>query len=217
MKAPSYDLRPTTLAEVTALCAAPHGYGGAGGAATYAFAVVEGGRVVAAYSWQPPPPGAARAVCPEAPAGVLALSRMVAVPREERDLRHVSTPLRRQMRLLIDRGRWPVLVTYSDEGQGHTGHVYRCSGWTATTRTKNPYFVNAQGVRTSIYSNGKHGTRALTRGGHTTLQRWEHWACERGAADAHMDAAGWRRHPIPGKCWRSGNQAYAWVRLEGDE
>jgi len=79
--------------------------------------------VVAAYAWQPPPPGASRAVCPEAPEGVLALSRMVAVPRDERRLQHVSTPLRRQMRVLIDRGRWPVLVTYSDEGQGHTGNA----------------------------------------------------------------------------------------------
>lgn len=34
----------------------------------------------------------------------------------------VSKPLRRQMRVEIDRGRWPVLITYSDEGQGHTGH-----------------------------------------------------------------------------------------------
>lgn len=126
MRAPSYDLRPVPRADVAALCAAHHGYGGAGHAVTYAWGVVEGGRVIAAYAWQPPPPGAARAVCPEAPTGVLALSRMVAVPRDERRLRHVSTPLRRQMRVLIDRGRWPVLVTYSDEGQGHTGHDYRC-------------------------------------------------------------------------------------------
>jgi hypothetical protein len=33
------------------------------------------------------------------------------------------------MNVLIDRTRWPVLVTYSDIGQGHTGHVYKCSGW----------------------------------------------------------------------------------------
>jgi tRNA U34 5-carboxymethylaminomethyl modifying GTPase MnmE/TrmE len=59
-----------------------------------------------------------------------------ALPREERRLRHISKPLKRQMRDLIDRTRWPVLVTYSDEGQGHLGHVYKCSGWQKTTRKR---------------------------------------------------------------------------------
>lgn len=31
---------------------------------------------------------------------------------------------------LIDRDRWPILVTYADEGQGHTGAIYEASGWT---------------------------------------------------------------------------------------
>ena len=60
MIAPAYDLRPCTLADVRALCAAHHGYGSAGNVAVYAFGVFEGGRLVAAYAWQPPPPGAAR-------------------------------------------------------------------------------------------------------------------------------------------------------------
>ena len=94
---------------------------------------------------------------------MLALSRMVAVPREKRELRHISKPLRVQMRRRIDRTRWPVLVTYSDEGQGHTGHVYKCSGWQATERTRRPTFEDAQGRRQSSYSNGKHGGRDLVR------------------------------------------------------
>lgn len=112
-------------------------------------------------AWQPPPPGAASAVCPEAPFGALALSRMVALPRSERALRHISKPLRQQMRRLIDRTRWPVLVTYSDEGQGHTGHVYKCSGWTPTVRSHRPIRETVDGARASSYSNGKHGGREL--------------------------------------------------------
>jgi hypothetical protein len=209
---PSYDLRACGLGVVRELCERFHGYGGAGSNATYAFAVIEDERVVAAFAWQPPPPGAAKSVCPEAPYAVLALSRMVAVPREDRKLRHISRPLRRQMRSLIDRGRWPVLVTYSDEGQGHTGHVYKCSGWEKTTRRRRPTFSDEQGRRVSSYSCGVHDIGELVRGGRVWIQRWEHWACERGQAAKWVETHGWRRVPRPGRRWASGNQAYAWVR-----
>lgn len=212
---PSFDMRLCDLEAVSALVGEHHGYGSIGAASVYAFAVYEDGRVVAAYAWQPPPPGAAKAVCPEAPGGVLALSRMVAVPRAERRLRHVSKPLRQQMRREIDRGRWPVLITYSDNGQGHTGHVYKCSGWEKTTLARRPFYLNAEGKRASSYSNGKHGGRALTRGGVTQIQRWEHWICARGAAARWMEAAGWRRVPMVGRRWRSGNQAHKWVNTTG--
>lgn len=215
MKAPSYDLRRCSIGVVQDLCVRYHGYGGAGNLAVYAFAVYEGGRPVAAYAWQPPPPGAARSACPEQPSAVLALSRMVAVPRGQRELNHVSKPLRRQMRQLIDRHRWPVLATYHDEGQGHTGHVYQCSGWQKTRRTRTPVY-EIDGVRVSSYSAGRHRTKGKERAGHTYIQRWEHWACDRGAVAEHMAAGGWRRVPVPGKTWRSGSQAYTWEQVSND-
>ena len=207
----SYAMRPCSLDDVRALCMRYHGYASVGNNATYAFGVYEAAKMVAGYLWQPPPPGAARSVCPEAPQAVLALSRMVALPRLERELNHVSKPLRRQMRVEIDRGRWPVLVTYHDEGQGHTGHVYKCSGWLPTKRSRRPVFETADGARASSYSNGRSGGRKLQRAGWTHVQRWEHWACERGAARAYMEHAGWIRVPIPGKTWRSGNPAHTYV------
>lgn len=208
----TFVLQVVSMKVVHELCQRYHGYGGAGGSSTYAFAVFEDGRPVAAYAWQPPPPGAAKNVCPEAPYAVLALSRMVACPRSERALKHISKPLREQMKERIDRGRWPVLVTYSDEGQGHTGYVYQCSGWEKTLRSKANVYVNEDGQRTSSYSNGKSGGRDLTRGGHTMIQRWEHWKCARGEADVWMDSFGWEREEIPGRYWKSGNQAYRYVR-----
>jgi hypothetical protein len=211
---PAFDLRPCSLETVRDLCVRFHGYGSAGENATYAFAVYEDGDAVAAYVWQPPPPGAARSACPESPGGVLALSRMAAVPRDERRLRHISKPLRRQMVKLIDRGRWPVLLTYSDEGQGHTGHVYKCSGWAKTRRVLRPYFETADGKRASSYSNGRHGSRVLTRAGRTWMQRWEHWACERGEALSWMASHGGRRVALPGRVWRSGNQAHTWRHFD---
>jgi len=213
----SCDIRPCDLVAVAALVGKYHGYGSMGNSSTYAFAVYEDGVPVAGFSWQPPPPGAAKSVCPEAPGGVLALSRMVAVPRAQRRLRHISKPLRRQMRALIDRGRWPVLVTYSDEGQGHTGHVYKCSGWQKTVRRKAPFFLDPDGNRASSYSSGRHVLRNLTRGGTTVIQRWEHHACPRGTAAEWMAAHGWRRVPLRGRSWKSGNQAFKWVRCTGGD
>lgn len=199
------------LNTVRTLCEQFHGYRSAGGVAAYCFSVVEGNDVVAAYSWQPPPPGAAASVCPEAPAGVLSLSRMVAVPKDQRQLAHVSKPLRIQMRRLVDRGRWPVLVTYSDEGHGHTGHVYKCSGWEKTTRKRVSVLTFADGSRASRYSNGKTGGRDLVCAGSTWIQRWEHWICPRGQAAAWMADHGWRRVPT-GRKYRSGADAFRWEK-----
>ena len=207
-----FDLRRARREEVLSLFERFHGYRSLGRMAVYLFAVYEDGAPVAAFSWQPPPPGAAVSVCPEAPAGVLALSRMVATPRATRRLRHISKPLRAQMRRLIDRGRWPVLLTYSDASLGHTGHVYKCSGWEKTTTAIVPFFENASGQRQSRYANGETGSRGdLLKAGVTTIQRWEHWVCERGRAAEWMSAHGWKREPIDGKRWASGNQAYRWV------
>jgi hypothetical protein len=231
---PDYVIRKCPLEEVRELCRKYHSYGGAGGMATYAFGVYEGQRMVAGYTWQPPPPNSAKSTCPGAPYAVLALSRMAAVPRDERELNHVSRPLRHQMKHLIDRTRWPVLVTYSDEGEGHTGHVYKCSGWTRTVRKKAPVYVDENGVRKSRYADGQNASSKLTRSGTTMLQRWEHWirehddvtksswspGCPPSSGEMRpVDAAewvarhGWRRVLIPGKTWSSGAPAARWQRV----
>lgn len=206
-----HHLRHCDLSGVRELFRDHHGYGDAGGISTYCFGVFENDAPIAAYVWQPPAFGAAKSTCREAPYGVLALSRMVAVPRDERSLQRISAPLREQFKL-IDRGRWPVLITYSDEGQGHNGWVYRCARMKATKRSSVRFYVDDDGIRRSALNNGKFSTGHLQFGGHTTIQRWEHWACQRGIADCHMYWAGWRREPVPGKVWRSGNQMYRIIR-----
>lgn len=206
-----YDLRRCTIDEVRDLCSIYHPYKSAGGTGTYCFGVYENNQIVAAYAWQPPPPGSAKSVCPEAPQGVLSLSRMVAVPRELRQLNHVSRPLRRQMKHEIDRGRWPVLVTYSDEGAGHTGHVYKCSGWEKVRRTKATTYTNLNGDRVSRYANGKRANIDGLLKGVTHINRWEQWICPRGLAADHMLSDGWTREPIIGKTWASGKQAYRYI------
>lgn len=208
---PTFDLREAPRALVLPLFVEHHGYKSLSASVTYCFAVFENGLPVAAFAWQPPPPGAAKAVCPEAPSGVLSLSRMVAVPREQRRLKHISKPLRRQMHRLIDRTRWPVLVTYSDEGEGHTGYVYKCSGWTATTRAKRPISESVSGERVSEYSNGRHNIGR--RVGETVIQRWEHRVCPAGTAAQYMAEGGWVRLAVEGKTWANGSQRHTWKRI----
>lgn len=170
----------------------------------------EAGRIVAAWTWQPPPAGAAKAVGGTAPGGVLALSRMVAVPRAERDW-HLSKPLKWLMRRGLDRGRWPVLVTYSDAGEGHCGNVYKCSGWQKDGARRSPRFNDADGNRRSSYSAGAHRTTHLVRAGASLITRWVHRTCEPGAELEHMESNGWRLVETGGR-WRSGNPKRKWIR-----
>lgn len=37
---------------------------------------------------------------------------------------------------LIDRKRWPCLVTYADTWRGHTGAIYKATNWTEAGLTK---------------------------------------------------------------------------------
>jgi hypothetical protein len=204
------DLRECVLSDVARLFEAHHGYKSVGRIAVYCFAVIEDGAPVAAFVWSPPPPGAAKQLS-SAPggAGVLALSRMVAVPRSERRLQKISKALRRQMRDRVDRGRWPVLVTYSDASLGHTGHVYRCSGWTQDGVRRAAFSVGDSGERRSRYANGKASGLAVV--GVTELTRWVHRACPAGTEAEWLERHGWRREAIPGKKWSSGAEAYRWV------
>jgi hypothetical protein len=212
MQPTAFDIRQTPLASLRALFFDHHAYKSVSKTATYSFGVFEEGALIAAYVWQPPAYGAALSVAPECTSGVLALSRMVAVPKQARKLKHISKPLMWQMKHGIDRTRWPVLVTYSDEGLGHTGYVYKCSGWTPTERREARQYVNAEGARTSVYSSGKTSAAGLTKIGTAWLQRWEHWACTREQSATWLQVHGWKHEPIPNKYWRSGSPAYRWVR-----
>ena len=75
--------------------------------------------------WIPPTKGAAQTVSDEW-RGVLSLSRLVCLPGAPKLA--ASFLLGRSMKL-IDRARWPVLLTYADTRLGHTGAIYRATNW----------------------------------------------------------------------------------------
>ncbi len=83
--------------------------------------------------WIPPTKSAALATFPENWQGVLSLSRFVLIPGLPTNT--ASYLLGRSMRL-IDRERWPCLVTYADDAEGHVGTIYRATNWTYIGDTK---------------------------------------------------------------------------------
>lgn len=75
--------------------------------------------------WIPPTKNAAATVA-EDWRSVLCLSRLVCLP--EAPKLSASFLLGRSMKL-IDRKRWPVLLTYADTRLGHTGAIYKATNW----------------------------------------------------------------------------------------
>lgn len=85
------------------------------------------GELVGVTLWIPPTRKAAESVAGDGWQGVLCLSRLAVAP--EVGTNGASFLLGRSMRL-IDRERWPWLLTYADANLGHTGAIYRATNWT---------------------------------------------------------------------------------------
>jgi len=75
---------------------------------------------------------------------VLTLSRLVIEPDVPTNA--ASFLISRSEKLIRQDGRWLLLVTYADEWQGHTGAIYRASGWeyVGTTQPALAYVVNGR-------------------------------------------------------------------------
>lgn len=197
--------RRVPRSEVVDLFETYHAYAGVGAVAAFWAA---GDPAQAAWAWTPAAPGAARKMCPECPSLVLGLARMVATPRVGRDW-HISKPLKWVMKRGIDRTRWPVLVTYADTGVGHSGHVYRVSGWVEDGRVSRPYY-EVGGVRVSPYRDGRMRTDLRRPAGKTELIRFVNRACPPGEERAFAAAGGWTQVDT-GKTWRNGSPRRKWI------
>lgn len=102
------------------------------------------GEVMGVASWLPPLPGVAETVGP--PNGVLVLSRLCVHPDAPKN--GASFLLGQSMRL-IDRRRWPVLLTYADTALGHTGAIYKATNWRCVGESVHAgdVWVNADGLQ----------------------------------------------------------------------
>lgn len=91
----------------------------------------QSGEAAGVAMWLPPTPTAARSAArhfdmEDQWRGVLSLTRLVVAPKAPTNA--ASFLLGSSMRL-VDRARWPILLTYADTSQGHTGAIYRATNW----------------------------------------------------------------------------------------
>lgn len=99
--------------------------------------------------WLPPTKPAAVSVAGEDWRSVLALTRLVVAP--EVPTNGASFLLGRSIRLIRQGGVWRHLVTYADEGQGHTGAIYLATNWTplGAQPARHPTWTDAEGRHVS--------------------------------------------------------------------
>ncbi len=133
-----WEVRTVSFSVVKNLTEQYHYAKGGSNTATYRHGLFRRGSLfdedcVAIAWWLPPTKSAALATYPEKWQGVLALSRLVVVPGVPKN---ACTFLMARSIAMIDRDKWPCLVTYADEWQGHTGTIYRAANWQEVGKTK---------------------------------------------------------------------------------
>jgi len=99
--------------------------------------------------WMPPTKPAAVSVDDEW-RRVLALSRLVVMPDVPTNA--ASFLMARSINLIRRDGRYRTLVTYADEGQGHTGAIYRATNWddVGYGPTSHPGWIDGDGRRVAV-------------------------------------------------------------------
>jgi hypothetical protein len=81
----------------------------------------------------------------------LQLSRLVVEPGMPTN---AATFLMAHSMRLIDRVKWPVLLTYADTGQGHTGAIYKATGWESDGQGGGWNYYSPDGKQLSSLSGG---------------------------------------------------------------
>jgi hypothetical protein len=114
--------------------------------------------------WKPPTYGVCRAM-KLGPKEVVALSRMVKIGDSK-----TSKLLRLCYPVMASKG-YLVIVSYSDSSMGHTGNVYKLSGFIRDSEEISCYYVNDTGMRVSPYVMGERNQSAQLAG-ERVLTRW---------------------------------------------
>lgn len=148
LRAREWEVRTIPLADARKLVEEYHYARGGSNTATYRHGLFRVGEDVCmgAAWWIPPTKSSALVTYPANWQGVLALSRLVIHPDAPKN---AASFLLAQSRRMVDRSRFPALVTYADEWRGHTGAIYRADNWTYEGRTKPERTYQLEGVMVS--------------------------------------------------------------------
>lgn len=127
LRASDYAVHSCGITEARALVEAFHYAGGASNTATDLHGLWRNGQLLGVAWWLPPTKGAAQSVAGGNWRRCVSLSRLVIDPSVPKN--GCSFLLGAAERQLRRDGRWDVLVTWADEGEGHTGAIYRAANW----------------------------------------------------------------------------------------
>jgi hypothetical protein len=153
---------PVPLSVADGLVCEHHYAGGGSNTATFTHGLFRAGdlmRCLGVAWWIPPTKGAARKTWAGDWRRVLSLSRLVVLPGVPKNA--CSFLLARSVRSVRGGGAWECLVTYADTWRGHTGGIYRVSGWEDCGLTKpEAVWVDGRGRMVSRKAGPKTRTKA---------------------------------------------------------
>jgi len=155
-----YEVRPTDRASAIALVTQYHyAKGGPNTGVAFDGLYLRGSHRILGVAWWLPPTKVAAQTVHEDWRRVLCLTRLVVL--DEVPQNGASFLLAASIRRLRKGGYWKALVTYADEGQGHTGAIYRATNWVYRgTRPGDPVWLDRAGRQVSRKSGPRSRTSA---------------------------------------------------------
>ena len=156
-----YEVRTIPLAIARELVVAHHYSRGGSNTATFRhglFRLDAPDQCLGVAWWIPPTKTAAQSV-DENWQQVINLTRLVIVPGVPTNA--ASYLLGRSISIIRRDGRYKTLLTYADEGQGHTGAIYRATNWTYVgTKAGDPVYLSPEGRHVARKAGGHTRTNA---------------------------------------------------------
>ena len=161
LRAEDWDVRPAPLADAQALVRDFHYARGGSNTGVFVHGLYHRltDLLCGVAWWLPPTRVAAESVNRDQWQRVLSLTRMVMRPDTPKNA--CSFLLGRSVKAIKRDGRFVTLVTWADEGEGHTGGVYRAANWTYVgANTGDSRWVDSTGRHVARKSAGKSRTAA---------------------------------------------------------
>lgn len=168
-----YEIKPVTQSTALDLVTRYHYAKGGSNTGTFRhglFKISDGENPLGVAWWIPPTKSAALSVSDDWRT-VLCLTRLVVIPGMPTN--SASFLLGASIKAIRRDGRFKTLVTYADEGQGHSGAIYRATNWTyAGVRPGDPVYLTESGRQVARKAGGVTRTNAQMLGlGYTNTGR----------------------------------------------
>ena len=151
LHAEDWEVRPTALPDAKALVQKHHYAKGGSNTAVYVHGLYlkYTDTLFGVVWWLPPTRVACESVNKPEWKKVLGLSRMVMRPDTPKNA--CSFLLAKSIKAIRKERRFVSLVTYADDSQNHTGHVYKASNWAYVGKTgPYPRWLNKDGMQVAV-------------------------------------------------------------------